>query len=144
MYYNLFLPLRDNFDTGVFNTISIIHVLVLEHFSKNQANHFSLRNSQPFQGALYLHGLHLLSDKTTWQKAPWVGKDWHTDYRMALWEAMAGTEGRNIKAVTEAKTMELNCLLACSFWLAQLAFLLTPESPAQAWHCPRAQPFSIN
>lgn len=144
MHYNLFVPLRDNFDTGVLITISVTHVLVLEHVSKSQANHFSLRNCQPFQEALYLHGLHLLSDKTTRWKGPWVGKDWHTGYRMALWEAKARTEGRNIKALTKAKTVETNCLLACSFWLAQLAFLLPQDHLPRHGTTQGPGPFSIN
>lgn len=39
---------------------------------------------------------------------------------------MAGTQARNLESVTEGKTMEEQCLLACSARLAQHALLYTP------------------
>jgi hypothetical protein len=43
---------------------------------------------------------------------------------------------RNLKAGTQAEAIEECCLLACSSWLNQLAFLYTSESTAQGWDHP--------
>jgi len=46
-------------------------------------------------------------------------------------EVRAGAQGKNLEAGTDAETREECCLLACSSWLAQPAFLCNPEPPAQ-------------
>jgi len=42
----------------------------------------------------------------------------------------------NLEAGADAETMETNCLLACSTWLVQLAFLENSGLPAHGWHHP--------
>jgi hypothetical protein len=48
-----------------------------------------------------------------------------------------GKSEQELKAGTEAEIMEWCCLLACSSWLAQLAFLYHPGPPAQEWQLPQ-------
>lgn len=47
------------------------------------------------------------------------------------------TQGRNLEAGAEAEAMEECCLLACSPWSAQPAFIQHPEcGGVQGLHCP--------
>jgi hypothetical protein len=52
-----------------------------------------------------------------------------TGYRPSR-QARAGTQGRKLKAGTQAGTMEECCLLAYSPWLAYIAFSYSTASPA--------------
>lgn len=52
-----------------------------------------------------------------------------TLYNPSLSEAMTGTQGRRLEAITEADTME-----DAVYWLAQLAFVYHPAPPAQGCH----------
>lgn len=45
---------------------------------------------------------------------------------LSLRKAKAGDQGRDTEAGAEADPMEECCLLVCSLWLAQLAFLYNP------------------
>lgn len=57
----------------------------------------------------------------------------------------AGTGDRNLEVCTEAGTMEECCLLACSWWLAQPAFLGSIEPSTQKWFHPQwAEPSYID
>ena len=52
-------------------------------------------------------------------------------------------QGRNLEAGADAEAMDGCCLLACSPWFAQSAFLYHPGPPAQGWHhSQRAGPLS--
>jgi hypothetical protein len=51
-------------------------------------------------------------------------------------EVRAGAQGRNPEAGTEAEAMEECCLLDCSPWLSQRAYLYSSESPAQGCYHP--------
>jgi hypothetical protein len=42
-------------------------------------------------------------------------------------KGIKGSQGRNLEARADAEAMERCCFLACSPWLAQLAFLLSSE-----------------
>lgn len=44
-------------------------------------------------------------------------------------------QGRNLKAGTEEEAMEEHCLLACSSWVGQFAFLHNAGPPVQRNHC---------
>lgn len=48
---------------------------------------------------------------------------------------MDGNSGRNLKARTEAETIEEYCLLPYSLWLTQPALLYNPGPPVQGYHC---------
>jgi hypothetical protein len=42
-------------------------------------------------------------------------------------------QGRILEVGADAEAMEECCLLACSLWLSQLAFLLNPGPSGQEW-----------
>lgn len=50
---------------------------------------------------------------------------------------MEECQGKILQAEPEAKAMEEGCLLACSPWFAQPAFLSIRRPPAQEWHYPQ-------
>lgn len=45
--------------------------------------------------------------------------------------------GKEVKAGSEAKTVEDHCLVICFLWLTQFLFLYTSGLPVQARHCPQ-------
>jgi hypothetical protein len=64
------------------------------------------------------------------------------DYRVlhhspSLREARTGTQGRNLEAGADAEAMEGCCLLACSSWFSQSAFIQNPGPSAQGWPHPQ-------
>lgn len=64
-----------------------------------------------------------------------------SNYTPSLREVRTGPQSKNLVVRTEGKTSEKCCLLACSLWLAQPAFLYT-----QKWYRPQwggALPTSI-
>ena len=61
-----------------------------------------------------------------------------SNYTPSLREVRTGPQSKNLVVRTEGKTSEKCCLLACSLWLAQPAFLYTQKwyRPQWAGHCP--------
>ena len=51
-------------------------------------------------------------------------------------------QGRNLEAGVDAEAMEGCCLVACSSWLSQSAFLQNPGPPAQGLQCVGPSPIN--
>lgn len=67
--------------------------------------------------------------KNYWPKPTWLRKKfiWLMGHSASLMDTRAGTQGRNLHN---------HCLMACSLWIAQLAFFsYNPEPASQGWHC---------
>lgn len=62
---------------------------------------------------------------------------------LQLWSVMRGSQGRSLKAGTEAEAMEACCILACYSCLAQLAFLYNTGLSAQGCLCPSSSIFNL-
>ena len=66
----------------------------------------------------------------------WEGKSLFNLRTFRLQSITEGTQGRDLEAGTEGKTMEECCSLAYSLWFAQTAFLCNPGPPVQECHYP--------
>jgi len=63
-----------------------------------------------------------------------LGKEWVYSIlisQVIVQGSQGRTQGWNLEAEAEAEAMEKRCLLTCSLWLAQSAFLYTSESSSQ-------------
>lgn len=54
-------------------------------------------------------------------------------HRLSSKKVKGSTQDRNLEPRTEVVVRENACILSCSSWLAQYAFLYPPGPPAQGW-----------
>jgi len=90
--------------------------------------HFRL----PRDGNLVSYTTFYNGDKHHDQKLPGEEKVYFS-YCLSLREVRAGTQDRDPEAGTEAETTQQHCLLTCSPWLTQFAFLNTTQDHLLMW-----------
>ena len=120
--------------TGILTRSNLLSVMVLIATIKTKVELFLISVEKYFYMCIPSQDFYCCH-KTPWSKATQGGKSsFHLTASTSLsWEDRTGTLGRNLEVGTDAEPTEEYCLLACSSWISQLAFLQHSGLPGQRW-----------